>query len=276
MANQTLVKANGGAIAAFGSRDEVRELTERLKIVLPGGGVNLNRNQIIALAQASVAHGLDPMNGELYILVDRDGKSHGLMIGIKGLRKKAREQITANGRTGNFWCDFPEITDLEQRARYGVGEKDLAFECRLYDSDNIRTYVEATERLLKAGIPWEAVERMVGSRPYTTGIGILKAADKTKMERVQCAMKRAESDALKRRFDVPLGMAVADDDEPQFSGPWIEGRSESADSTEAPPETPAETTAEQTPEETAAWEASRKAVEHEQAQRGQTLLFGQP
>ncbi|HLA38817.1 MAG TPA: hypothetical protein VJ417_02420, partial [Candidatus Glassbacteria bacterium] len=78
----------------------------------------------------------------------------------------------------------------------------LAFEARLFDSENLRTFAETCERLLKAGIPWEAVERMVGSRPYTVGIGVFKKGEPSRMPPAQCGMKRAEADALKRRFDI--------------------------------------------------------------------------
>jgi len=189
-------------LAVWGSRDEVRELTERLKLMLPGGG-KLTQNEIRALAQASIIHGLDPFNGEIYFLKDRDGTPHGMMIGIKGLRKKAHEQVK-----GNYWLNFREITNEDERNRLHIPEDALAFEARLFDSENIRLYVEAVSQLLKAGIPWEAVKEMIGDRPYTPGIGIFRKGEKTKMEPVQCAMKRAEADAIKRRFDVPFGLAV--------------------------------------------------------------------
>ena len=222
--NQALTKANGGALAPFGSRDEVREMTERLRLMLPGVGQSLSKGQILALAQGAVAHGLNPLNGEIWIIVDRDGNSRGLQIGIKGLRKKAHEQVK-----GNFWCEFIEITDPDTRARWQIAASDLAFECRLFDSETIRLYVEAIERLQTAKLPWEVIERMVGARPYTTGIGILKANEKTKMAAVQCARKRAEADAIKQRFDVPFGVAVAEDDEPPaFAGEWIEGKATEA------------------------------------------------
>lgn len=204
------------SLAVWGSRDEVRELTERLKLMLPGGG-KMTQNEIRALAQASIAHGLDPFNGEIWFLKDRDGNPRGLMIGIKGLRKKAHEQVH-----GNFWVNFREITNEEERNRLRIASGALVFEARLFDSENIRTYVDAVGQLLKAGIPWEAVKGMVGDQPFTPGVGVLKATDKTLMEPVQCAMKRAEADAIKRRFDVPFGLAVdtESDTDAEYAGNW--------------------------------------------------------
>jgi hypothetical protein len=205
VANQTL--------QVWGTRDDVRELTERLQLMLPGGK-NLNPNDVRALAQGAVAHGLDPLNGEIWMIPGR-----GLMIGVKGLRKKAREQVQ-----GNFWIEFREIVNVEERKRFAILDGALAFEARLFDSENIRTYTEAVGMMTKAGIPWESVKEMIGSKPYTSGIGVLKPTEQTKMERVQCAMKRAEADAIKRRFDVPFGLqqGVEEDDAPAFEGQWAD------------------------------------------------------
>lgn len=209
---QIEVSRNGGALAPWASRGDVRELDARLSQMLPGAD-KLNTGQRLALAQASLAHGLDPFNGEIWMIPGR-----GLMIGVKGLRKKAHEQVK-----GNYWPEFIELTDPEQRLRLRIPAGALAFECRLFDSENLRTYAESCERLLKAGIPWEAVREMVGSKPYTPGYGVLKAGENTKMEPVQCAMKRAEADAIKRRFDVPFGLTVEADNEAPAGGEWVEG-----------------------------------------------------
>lgn len=203
------------SIKPWGTRDEVRELTERLRLMLPNAN-KLTANEVRALAQGAVAHGLDPLNGEIWFLKARDGTPRGLMIGVKGLRKKAHEQVK-----GNFWIDFREIIVKEELQRLRIPEGSLAFEARLFDSENIRTYADTVERLTKAGIPWDAVKEMVGGKPYTTGIGVLKPSEPTMMEPAQCAMKRAEADAIKRRFDVPFGLAIsADLDEAPYNGEW--------------------------------------------------------
>jgi hypothetical protein len=209
---QSLTAVNQ-TLQVWGTRDDVRELTERLQLMLPGGK-NLNPNDVRALAQGAVAHGLDPLNGEIWMIPGR-----GLMIGVKGLRKKAREQVQ-----GNFWIEFREIDNAEERKRYGIVDGALAFEARLFDSENIRTYTEAVGMMTKAGIPWEAVKDMIGSKPYTSGVGVLKPTEQTRMERVQCAMKRAEADAIKRRFDVPFGLqqGIEEDDTPTYSGEWAD------------------------------------------------------
>jgi len=199
------------ALAQYGSRDDVREMVARLKSMLPGGD-KLTDGQVKALAQGALAHALDPLTGEIWMIPGR-----GLMIGVKGLRRLGRKQVV-----GNFWPEFIEIRDADTRKRLRIPEGALAFECRLFDTENLNTYVSTCERLLKAGIPWEAVEKMVGAKPYTPGIGVLKAGEQTKMEPVQCAMKRAESDALKRRFDVPLDIGVDESGTEPETAAWVE------------------------------------------------------
>jgi len=199
------------SLAILPDKQQLLDVNKRILTMLPGGA-KLQDNERYALAQIAVAHGLDPFNGEVWYIPNR-----GPMIGIKGLRKKAREQVQ-----GNFWIDFREITDADERKRYGIEAGALAFEARLFDSENVRTYCDMIGAMTKSGIPWSDVKVMIGEKPYTSGIGVLRPTEQTKMERVQCAMKRAEADALKRRFDVPFGMGVEADNEPDSaSGDWV-------------------------------------------------------
>ena len=212
MTDPALIKKNGAGVQPWDSRDTVRELQERLQIMIPGGA-KLGKAELTALAQGAILHGLDPLNGEIWYI-----SGSGLMIGVKGLRKKAREQVK-----GNFWIDFREITNMEERTRLRIPIGALAFEARLFDSENIRAYVDAVGQMTKAGIPWEGVKDILGDKPYTSGYGILAAGEKTRMQPVQCAMKRAEADALKRRFDVPFGMKVEGVDADEIAvSPWVD------------------------------------------------------
>jgi len=155
------------------------------------------------------------------------------MIGVKGLRKKAREQVQ-----GNFWINFTEMTDPDTRRRLRIPENALAYEARLFDSENIRAYCDMVQQLTKAGAPWEWVVTTIGDKPYTLGVGILLLGEQTNMQPVQCAMKRAEADALKRRFDVPFGLAVEPDIEPDtvIAGEWnVEGQQEQDGASAEPP-----------------------------------------
>ncbi len=214
------------SIAHWGSRNEVREIVQRInamRMSLPGGQ-RLDDTAIRTLAQASVAHGLNPLNGEIWII-----PGSGLMVGIKGLCKHAKRQLHEGGKAGNMWTEFVEITDPDTLKRWRITGDALVFECRLYDTESIELYVRTIERFKDLGMPWETTTELVGSRPYTTGIGVLRANEKTKMEPVQCARNRAEADAIKRRFDVEFGPGTqeADEEPDAYSGDWaVDGESE--------------------------------------------------
>lgn len=210
------------ALTPFGGRDEVRELKARLEfmaLTLPGGK-RLDTKQITALAQASIAHGLSPFNGEIWILPS------GLMIGIKGLRKKAREQDA-------FSVEFRQIINPEEKAALGIPANALAFEARLSVASAILAFAAEFIKLMKAGVSETTAFRILGERPYTSGYGYHLPSEQTKMTPIQCAYKRAEADAIKRAFDVPLGLNASGDDNPtEFSGEWIEGSARPTEASE--------------------------------------------
>lgn len=197
------------AITPWAARQDVRELGERLQTMMPGAQ-RLTKVEALSLAQAAVAHGLDPFNGELWFLKDKSGKPLGLMAGIKGHRRSAHRQMKEEGG-GNYWPDF-DVLDTDEKAALGIPPDALAYRCRIRDTHTIEHYVSQIERLLKAGLDWDIVSDLVGSRPYTEGIGYAQKSERSKMTLVQRAMKRAEAEALKRRFDLPFGIAVGTTD----------------------------------------------------------------
>jgi hypothetical protein len=190
------------ALSVFGSRTDIAEIKSRLMQMTLPGGKKLSENECRALAQLAIAHGLDPFNGEIWMI-----PGTGPMIGIKGLRKKAREQIS-NGHAGNFWCNFRAIQEKSERDTLLIPAGALAFECHLFDTETVNTYVSTIKQLKDAGMPWDSIVAVVGSQPYTSGYGYYKSGESSKMSPVQAAMKRSEADAIKRRFDVPWDLAV--------------------------------------------------------------------
>jgi len=201
----TLTTTRQSAVAPWANREDVRELSERLQAMMPGGN-KLTQVEALTLAQAAVAHGLDPLNGELWYLKDRAGRPIGLMAGIKGHRRAAHLQMKQEGG-GNYWPEFEELT-IDEKPPLGIPPNALAFRCKVRDTQTLNEYVSQIERLSGAGLPWEIVSDIVGARPYTEGIGYAMPDEPSRMTRVQLAMKRAEADALKRRFDLPFGSAV--------------------------------------------------------------------
>lgn len=210
-------------IAPWGDRAEVREIARRVQLMAPGAK-KLSENEALALAQGAVAHGLDPFNGEIWYI-----PGSGLMTGIKGLRKAARQQIE-----GNFWTEFDEIVDPDERNLYMIPEGALAFRCTVRDSETIRSYSEAWKRLSEDGVPIELIPDILGQRPFTLGVGYIKDGEKTKMDPIQVAMKRAEADAIKRRFDLPFAVPTEPNEVSVIDGNWAEAGDE--DQSDSPSE----------------------------------------
>jgi len=188
-----LVERKESKIAAWGDRNEIREIARRVQLMAPGAK-KLSEEEALALAQGAVAHGLDPFNGEIWYI-----PGSGLMAGIKGLRKAAREQLK-----GNYWCEFNQITDPDVMAQLDIPRDALAFECVLRDSETITAYSESFKRMNEQNVPIDVILDVLGSRPYTTGYGYVESGEKSRMTPIQLARKRAEADAIKRRFDLPF------------------------------------------------------------------------
>ncbi len=240
MSELTVIKKES-KIAPWGDRAEVREIAKRIQLMVPGGK-KLSEEQALALAQGAVAHGLDPFNGEIWYI-----PGSGLMAGIKGLRKAARQQLD-----GNFWPEFDQINDPDERNLLLIPEGALAFRCIIRDSETIMVYAEAWKKLAAEKIPAEIIQQIIGKRPYTEGVGYLKKGESTRMDPVQCAMKRAEADAMKRRFDLPFAIP-SDPNGSIIDGEWHEAEVEVI-----------EETLEETPEEIA-----------EEARDASDVLFGE-
>lgn len=209
-------------IAPWGAREELREIARRVQLMAPGGK-RLDENQALALAQGAVAHGLDPFNGEIWYI-----PGAGLMAGIKGLRKAARHQVQ-----GNFWAEFEEITDPDQRDLLMIPERALAYRCLIRDSDTLRAYSGAWKELREQGIPDSMIPELLGRKPYAMGIGYVKIGEATKMDPVQAAMKRAEADALKRRFDLPFAIPSEPNDVIITDAEWHEQQETELEPTES-------------------------------------------
>ena len=187
-------------LSNFGGRDEVKELAERIKSMLPGGTKYTNE-EALTLAQISVAHDLDPFNGECWLIKsEKSGKVYGALIGIKGQRKHAKRQA-------NYWGfgpdgGFTRILDPKKLEDYGATTEDIVYEYRIMDEVTSEGWTRAVRGYKEVGIPMEMAMEMAGNPPVTLGVGVFKQGEQTKMKPNQCAMFRAEKDALKRRFDV--------------------------------------------------------------------------
>lgn len=191
MTDQTAIEEiKGKDLANFGARADVRELSERIKSMLPGGS-KYTLDEARTLAQIAIAHDLDPFNGECWLIKDGN-KVLGALIGIKGHRKHAKRQSA-------YWGDFHRIADPTE---YNAAERAVVFEYHIRDDVTMEVFTRRLEKLIDLGFSLEDAQKMVGKAPVTVGIGIWEPDEKTMMKPAQCAMFRAEKDALKRRFDV--------------------------------------------------------------------------
>jgi len=190
MTETAIVTRGNVQLAAYGDIEEVRELTRRILTMLPGAK-DLGPYGAGALAQASLAMGLNPLIGEVWAIPQggrqNDGthKSYAIMVGIKGLRTKAHEQARADH--GMFTVHFRSPTEDEM---YGVklNNGDIARACDLVVSgDRAARHHDLT-----------------GEVPRYVGIGVYRGGESTKMHPLQVARKRAEADAIKQAYDVPL------------------------------------------------------------------------
>jgi len=198
------------AIPHYGTPEEVKELAERIKMMMPGGTKYTN-DEALTLAQMSVSTGLNVYNGEAWLIKSEDtGKIYGSLVGLKGLRKQGKRQAV-------YWGEFVRIVRVEE---YNAPPNSIVYEYHLMDEVTSRAWSKTMANLRRLGYTLDEAIKMAGKYPVTIGVGIWSPGDKTKMKPAQCAMFRAEKDGLKRRFDVlffdeqlPMPVIVGDVDE---------------------------------------------------------------
>jgi hypothetical protein len=232
------------ALAPWGYSEDVKALAARM-IYLAPNGAKLNDNERLALAQFSLTHGLDPSTGESYYI---PGKGAG--AGIRGFRRKAREQLRGDGWAGTYTCEYRQL-DNDGKDRFGIPTRSMAFLCELRDQVTITAFVELTERMREKDAPWDYIIRVLGNPPVVNGYGYAMPStpdkecpechgtgsiqkttmdgrkyqagcgcwEDSKMPIVQRAMKRAEAHAIKQRFDLPFSTdGVATNSDPDSIG----------------------------------------------------------
>lgn len=194
----------------YGERSEIRELVDRMRAGLPNA-LAVPDSGIRALATAAYAHDLDPWNGEIWVIYNENKGETSLMAGVKGLRKAAKRQL-ADGH--HYYLDFTPIMP-EEYPQYGLDTPDakgrpveLAEICHLRRGDACEQYSKTLRQVFDMCGSFEIAREMLGPMPVYVGIGVVRKGEKSKMERCQLVKKRAESDALKRAFDLPFSDRV--------------------------------------------------------------------
>ena len=195
-----LAKANPNALAQYGKTTEIELMAERIIWLMPGS-VNYTKPEAFMMAQLCIAHDLDPFNGEAWLIKDNSGRVLGMLIGIKGLRKHAKRQANYWGVGANG--GFRHIINEDELKEYNATLADTVYVYEITDEPTQDKWIEGLTSLRMAGFDQDDARTMMGDKPPSTlGIGVYKKGESTKMKPNQCAMFRAEKDALKRRFDV--------------------------------------------------------------------------
>ncbi len=170
-------------LAGYGLRDEINEMVRRIKTMVPNAN-KMDNAGVLALAQVSVALSLNPITGEVWAIPQKGG-TYAIMAGIKGLRKAARVAVEKRDKNGTYYIDHRLPTEDEIKG-VTINEGDFARACDCY------ILTDATI----------AMAQITGKPIMFTGLGIFRAGERTKMEHVMVARKRAEADALKQAFDL--------------------------------------------------------------------------
>jgi len=228
MTDQQIVPVTGTPIASLADRPLVRELGERLKLMV-ANGKRLTTDEALALAQYSVATDLSPFLNECYYL-----QNVGPGPGIAGYRRKANEELAheaqlAHEPNSRFWCDY---TDTNGEIKIDREKGDIGVKAILHDTltkrDWERRILSAMVEFLKAGVAVEGARGMaqeiIGPEPTWSAVGVVYSGENfggDKMPRYERACKRAEKAAIKKRFprmrlpeptgfDEPMSVSVVD------------------------------------------------------------------
>ena len=191
------------------------EMVNQLKLMI-SNGQRLTDTEAIALANFCVIEGLDPFNQEAHLLKSQDGKIAGCMVGIKGLRRKAMEQLHNIQPAALFTVQFKPITPP-------TPDIEIAVEATLRDTISIQQYSKLrgeVEDMFRQNKPnkmldradLDEVKQIVGEPPVWKGLGYFYKKERSpykdaKFPPMERAQKRAESAAIRARFQINYRVA---------------------------------------------------------------------
>lgn len=216
----TAIEKQSLVIGTYGDRDEIMSLAKRIKVMVPGGS-KLNDAEAQALAQVSIVTHLNPFIGEIWYIPGR-----GPMVGIKGARRCGNEQIEDAGGRDAYWNADLIPCSPEEAGAPDPSKVAASYKCVITDSVSTIKYqkmlLETIRALREAQSPDPVgdAKEIVGKRPQWIGYGFSTIEEQSKMNKQALAMKRAESDVLKRKFYIPFGAGVGEGDNASEAGAW--------------------------------------------------------
>lgn len=190
-------------------RSKVIEFAGRLRSSLSyKSAKDLKDPELLALAQASLAHGLNPYMGEIWAL-----PGMGLMIGRAGWVKKLGEM----GEKQNFkWWPSYHLLQHSQYKEYAVPDDvQIAFICEIRRSDWLEVYTQTLKDLTEhAKLEYEMIIELLGKPPVLRGVGYIGKHEKfggSTMPLSERAKKRAFSQACREIVYLPFETVVDGD-----------------------------------------------------------------
>ncbi len=196
----------------YGPSKALHEMTRRI-MLFDTGKVKMNPTEAAHLAQVAASAWLNPFSGEIWGWVDSYAGSRRLNImpGRRGLIRHAKEQAREEG--DKFYPEYEAVKAMDLRQQYNVEEGDAAFICRLRSVREIETWNDSLRAAGEAGLQPSDVKELVGPRPFTFGLGIMRKADIDRwdgkgMTPTERSQKRAYMMALKQKYVLPLAHAI--------------------------------------------------------------------
>lgn len=122
--HQLIPTVQGTQLEAWGDRDIVREMSDRLYHLHPAAR-EFGQQGVIMLAQIAITHGANPLpsSGEVWIWRGRDGSPQ-VDLGVNYYRR------VANKTDMVIWVEEPRIMTPEEREEEGLGENDIGAICK--------------------------------------------------------------------------------------------------------------------------------------------------
>ena len=203
----------------YGNKEGIVELQKRIIRLLPSlmpQSERLSHDEALALAQVAYLHGLSPFNQEIYYLKGKEGRSLGVMPGIRGYRKAARRQL---GEKESYWLEFSPCN--AQDAGLADDPRAVAVICFLRDSVTMGRYLAMAKEIASIyrvqtvgdnnpliGFKDE-LHQIMGKPPVFIGYGIVRSTEFDRMKTARLSVNhqaeiRAERQALRLRFDLDM------------------------------------------------------------------------
>jgi len=191
MSDEKGLATTSTTVAVYGESQDVALLQKRIMAMLPQVA-KIGHDAAFGLAQVSLAMGLNPFIGEIWAIPVKGG-GYTISGGIKGMRRSARRESKSDGGMYVVELRLPTPDEIDGLL---INKGDIVRACDIFISGRRAT----------------AFREITGKIPVFTGIGIYRNGESTRMNPLQCCRKRAEADALKQAFDLPLAYSERHDD----------------------------------------------------------------